>query len=240
MNYCKECKVYINKDLKRCPLCGSHAEPCNECFPEYSHNVQPAVSYPKLKLKGDSHQHFLRKKSPFILSAVILLCLWINIFETPESIWSAYVVIAALFAYFGVIRPIFKKSRTYYILPLEGFLVPIGAYLFDIIYSLSVKGDLSLFGISAKFVAPAVLLALLISTIVLIFTERSKYSYYITSLLLLTLFSAIPQLIMWLTPGIQGAWLSFSTLSFGLISTAIIIIVFRKQASEEIRRKFFI
>lgn len=61
MKYCKECKVYLNEKLSHCPLCGSHPENAPEGGEFYLNDIQPAVSYPPLKLRGDAYHNFLRK-----------------------------------------------------------------------------------------------------------------------------------------------------------------------------------
>jgi hypothetical protein len=59
MKYCNTCKVYINKNLDRCPLCGSHTDEKPADSNQYEANIEPYVNYPDIKLKGDAHHNFL-------------------------------------------------------------------------------------------------------------------------------------------------------------------------------------
>ena len=91
MKYCSECKVFVNENLKNCPLCGSWMEECeSNRFEDYAEQ-EKYVNYPSLKLKGDAYKSFLRKKSLFLTLTVILVCVLINVLLTPSSLWSAYV-----------------------------------------------------------------------------------------------------------------------------------------------------
>lgn len=241
MKYCNECKVYVNEKLSRCPLCGAHVSECRKSFALYEKNVQPYIDYPKVSVNQTGNPHFLRKKSLLLIAAVILVCVWINFTLTPESVWSAYTALSLLLLYFGIIRPVFGRHRLYLLLPLYGFLTLFFGCLFDIICSYSASGNLDAFGISTEFVAPSVLLALIITTDVLAVTDKSKYKYYIVSLIVLTLLAVIPQTVAWLCVGRKLTdWLSFSVLTFAVLNIAVFTIVYWKKMKTEVHRKFFI
>ncbi|MEG1710201.1 MAG: DUF6320 domain-containing protein [Clostridia bacterium] len=241
MKYCNICHVYINNQLKRCPLCGSHTEEKETNYTQYKNEIEPKVCYPKIQLKGDAYHNFLRKKSWFIVLTVMIVCVLINLLETPTKIWSGYIVVSGLVVYFGILRPIFSKNRFYYMLSLLGFLVPASAILFDIVNSINIIGDTSLFGTSIDYIAPAVLAALIITTDILSFTDKSKYKYYITSLIILTVLSAAPQIVVWASPaGKYNTWFPFSVCAFALLNFAIIAIIYWKKVVAEMKRKFFI
>ncbi len=240
MKYCNECKVYVNEKLSRCPLCGSHVAQSKEDFSLYREKVQPYVDYPKVSLKGRENSNFLRKKSLLLIVVITLVCVWVNFIVTPASIWSAYTALSMLLLYFGIIRPVIGKSRLYLLLPLYGFLSLLFSVLFDFICNYA-SGNPQNFGISAEFIAPSILLALVITTDVFALADRSKYKYYIVSLIALTVFACVPQAIVWLYKEKElTGWLSFSVMSFAVLNIAVFTIVFWKKMKEEVKRKFFI
>lgn len=241
MKYCNECGVFVNDKLSRCPLCGSHVSDKTESFELYEERVQPYIDYPSVSLKNNDSTNFLRKKSLLLIAAVTLICIWINVFITPDSVWSCYTTLSMLLLYFGIIRPVFGKARLYLLLPLYGFLTVLFGCLFDLIHSYSIYGSFISFGISVEFVVPGIILALIVACDIFAVADRSKYMYYIVSLIILTVLALVPQIFVWsITDRKLADWLSFSVMSFALLNIAVFSVVYWRKMKEEVQRKFFI
>lgn len=90
MNYCDECKVYVDKCLKNCPLCGKQLtdQPTeNELYP----HVTP-------KKYVDKHSLVMEYLS-FATFVVICVCIIVNLFAWDGNPWFLAVAAPVLFAW---------------------------------------------------------------------------------------------------------------------------------------------
>lgn len=240
MKYCKECKVYLNEKLSHCPLCGSHPENAPEGGEFYLNDIQPAVSYPPLKLRGDAYHNFLRKKSLLIIFVCVIICVFVNIFATPESLWSAYVTVSGAVVFFCILESLYRHRRFYSQLTLFAFILPVAALLYDLIHALNSGHDFSYIGISISYVCPTILLGLHITCMIMAFADKRENKYYSTSTLLISILAAWPQIIVWITGNHFVSWLTFAVFSYAMLSAAIVSILNWKKIQDEFRRKFYL
>ena len=90
MNYCDECRVYVDDCLEYCPLCGKKLteHPCENLL------------YPKVERKRYVDRHSLTMDY-FLLATfvVITLCIAINIFTWNGQPWFLAVAVPVLYAW---------------------------------------------------------------------------------------------------------------------------------------------
>lgn len=243
MKICRECKVSVNRNLERCPLCGSHLEdePCNEPFYEhYGREIEPHVSYPKLTVRSDDQYNFLRKKSFVLIFAVVAICVLINLLLTKESLWSGYVVCAGATAYLCVITSLVRRRRFYSLIAVCSLVIPLAFVGFDMVHSFDTTGGTGAFGVSFSYLIPAFLLGSLLLCDVLIFWERSAYKYYRLSLILVSLLAVVPQVLDWIFAFPYPNWFTLAVFFFSLLNGAVVCIVYWKQIKQELKNKFFV
>ena len=237
MKYCSECKVFVNENLKNCPLCGSWTEECeSNRFEDYAEQ-EKYVNYPSLKLKGDAYKSFLRKKSLFLTLTVILVCVLINVLLTPSSLWSAYVACGGMTVFLCVLSTIYKKRRFYSLLLVLAIVLPLTLVCLDIIQSFDRTGSFSAFGFSLLYAVPGFLMAMMITLDVLAAVEKSKYKYYLFSLLIVSLYALIPQIAVWIIPEKFPFWLTFSCFVFAVANGLTMTIIYWKSLKAEFNKK---
>lgn len=237
MKYCSECKVFVNENLKNCPLCGSWTEECNsEKFDDYL-NQEKYVQYPSLKLKGDAYKSFLRKKSLFLTLTVILVCVLINALVTPSHLWSAYVACGGMTVFICVLSTIYKKRRFYSLLLVLAIVLPVTLYCLDITQSFDRTNGFEAFGFSLSYAVPGFLIAMIITLDVMAAVEKSKYKYYLFSLLIVSLYALIPQIVIWIVPREFAYWLTFSCFVFSIANGLTMTIIYWKSLKAEFNKK---
>lgn len=114
MSYCVECGVELAEYHDKCPLCGT---------PVYNPNrkVNPSKSdYPEFKLHKSvpGRKRVIRRLTGFIISVSLLssslITLFIDFKTSGALSWSLYVLFAALFLFFGLAIPFFRKQNTFF------------------------------------------------------------------------------------------------------------------------------
>lgn len=238
MKYCEECKVNVNERHTHCPLCGSHLEKTGES--EMYSQIEKLTDYPELQLKNDEYRNFLRRKAAWLLISVTVVCVIINMLLTKESLWSGYVAAAGFMCYFGVITAIYRHRRFYAMIGVFGVVLPLTASFMEMIYNWDTAGDLSGFRYSMEFIVPGILIALIILTNVMVFTDKARNKYYLVTLGVLTLLSLIPQGAVWIFDLPYRDWLSFALFFFALLDYAVILILKWRTVAAEFKKKFFV
>ena len=226
----------MTKDLENCPLCGKYLEDA-ESSGVYS-GMEDSVFYPELTIKDEIYRNFLREKALFLILTVAFTCLFINILMTPHSLWSGYVFVAGFIAFFGVITAIYKKRRMYATISGSAVLLPIAAAAFELLVRMD-SGNFSRF-ISLEYVIPAMLLGIIAVCDVMIFTDTGKNKYYLSALMLVTVISLIPQIVIWSLNSTLAQGLSFTLFVFCLLNFAVMTIVWWSRFKAELGKKFHI
>ena len=93
-----------------------------------------------------------------------------------------------------------------------------------------------------EFIIPAIAIATIIATDVLVIVDRGKYKYYFISLLGSTAVAIVPQLVVWIAKPDYGAnwWLIFSAFFFGIVNLLVMVVAFWRDFKNEMLRKFSI
>ena len=239
MKYCRECKVNVNKKHTNCPLCGAYLSEEGRGNLRYEREIENSVSNYEMEYRDIVNRNFMKKKSFSLCLFLIAVCFLINFLTSRESLWSLYVAIGVLVLYFSVISSIFRRKRFYSILSNCILFLPISIVLIDLVLSFDTVRSISAFGFSVKFVAPAILLAGIILSDVMIANRITKCTYYTLTLLEASVLALVPQTAIWLfMMGTDDTWFAFSVFAFSIIHLFIVFTIKWRWVVEEIRKKF--
>ncbi len=235
MKYCKKCKAHVNEGLTHCPLCGAYVGEQSVDVDE----VQRRLIYPSLTVESKSYDAFLKKRLFWVLVVVVAVCVAINCLTYDgKSLWSGYVLFGALVGYFVTINSVYRRRRLYSALGLAAVVACVCVFGLESIYSFEQCGSFAKVSISVEYVIPAILLATIIATDVLIACNKSKYKYYFVSLLAASLLALVPQLVIWIAKLKLKEWFTFSLFFFDLLNILVMTLVFWKMFKQEMLRKF--
>ena len=238
MKHCDKCGVDVLGTLDNCPLCGGFLDEEGRDCAFYRDGIEPYVRYPQLKIKENVYRGLLSLKALLLILILGLICVFIDKTLTPVSMWSAYVLIAGLAVYFTAIMAVYRKRRFYAQIAVDAFVLTAAAFAADLVYSLDASGGTGLFGVSLRYVVPALLFAALIVTDVMVFADRRENKYYLVTLLFVSLLSLIPQIVVW--SGFGGAkWATVTLFFFALTNGLVLTIVCWKEIVRQVKRKFF-
>lgn len=239
MKHCDKCGVDVLESLDNCPLCGGYLDKPGERCAVYRDDIEPYIGYPSLKVKDSAWRGMLSLKALLLIVIVSLICVFINRALTPSSLWSAYVAAGELAVYFTAIAAVYRRRRFYAQIAVDALVLTLAAYLVDIVQSLDVSGDLGRFGVSLWYVVPALLFAALIVTDVMVFADRRGNKYYLVTLLVVSLFSLVPQIVVW--AGFGGPqWVTVTLFFFALLNGLALTVVCWREIVREVKRKFFV
>lgn len=240
MKYCEQCKLNVHGSLDNCPLCGSYLNKAGEGYDRYEREIEPRVSYPELVVKDNVYRSLLTLKALLLITIAAAVCILINIALYRGSLWSGYVAVGGLVGYLCAISAVYRKRRFYAQIAIDAFVLSIAAFALDMIYTFDVAGNLSLFGYSLEYIVPALLAAAVVTTDVMIFTDRGYGKYYLVTLLFVSLIALVPQTVVWLNGTAYAAYLTFPLFFFALTNGLVLTIVCWKRIKREIRHKFFL
>jgi hypothetical protein len=203
-----------------------------EAFTRYSQTIEPFVAYPKIDLnrlqKKSAAAHFL-----IISFLSVLVCIVVNILQTPASLWSPYVAAAWLQNYFSVLRPLLKKNKIYNQLIIN--LLSISVFLTFIDFFTTGYS-----GFSLKYVIPSMCFAaVLVSDVFIVINRGHSRDYYLT-LMIASLFGLVPKILMWSVGLSDPILFGFVLFLAIIVNYFIIYLFFGKNIREELAKKFYI
>ena len=239
MKHCDKCGADVLESLDNCPLCGGYLDKPGARCAVYRDDIEPYVSYPPLKIKDSAWRGLLSLKALLLIVIVSLICVFINRALTPKSLWSAYVAIGGLAVYFTAIAAVYRRRRFYAQIAVDALVLTLAAYCADIVQSLDFAGDLGRFGVSLRYVVPGLLFAALAVTDVMVFADRRGNKYYLVTLLVVSLFSLVPQIVVWAGFGGQQA-VTVTLFFFALLNGLTLTVVCWREIVREVKRKFFV
>lgn len=239
MKYCSKCKVKINTDQNRCPLCSMDiSRPIDE---EDSGTLEAELTedspapagggYPPMQVQQAHKYNFVVRL--FILLSVVggSTCVLINIMTFSGVLWSVIVVGTILFAWATVGYPIIFKRNIGHIIIVDA--VSASLYMFIIELITREKG----WGLT--YVTPFLLIGATAMITSIILAKRLKwreYTIYQTVMVILgflPVFFCILGLVSVAWPSIVSAFYSFLTV------TGMYIFGHRKYGNE-LKKRFHI
>lgn len=247
MKFCTNCKVKVNDANEYCPLCGSYLDR-TVTDDAANQKIQQYVSNPPLKVEGRT-KNYLKKRMFWFAAIIFIVCAVANFMTTPRGTfwtegyyWCGYVLFGLFAAYFVTTVSVYRRRRLYSVIGLGCIVAAITVLGLETTYSLSVAKNLSRVIYSMEFIIPAIAIATIIATDVLVIVDRGKYKYYFISLLGSTAVAIVPQLVVWIAKPDYGAnwWLIFSAFFFGIVNLLVMIVAFWRDFKNEMLRKFSI
>ena len=233
MKYCTKCKVNVHKELDNCPLCGAYLDERNDndnC--KVYEIMDDAVKTPILKTV--TYVPFFKHKFNWILIALGLLSLTLNLIITPNSHWSYYVGISVFTVIFGVMSPINNKFK---IARIARRVIPIGT-IFGILLEIGLNGW-TFPQIALEYVLPFYYAGWIVALDFLIIFSRHKNRQLFSTLIICTLFAICPQITFWVARiwNLKAATLIPFVIFFAsLINAVIVFIVCTRSLKEEMER----
>lgn len=195
MKYCDNCKLNIDSQHQRCPLCGGviteqNAKTTGQHF--YA-EMQNATERPKLSLNKMTNRYKSKVINTVVVS-IILLCAIVNLLFTPNIRFVGYCILAALFLTDNRLTRMLNKGNVANKTVATVILFALTALVCEISAKHTFNPDISIFA-----VLPCIsILALLTIDIAFVFRKNNCKGLY-KALLVCTVLSLIPQTIRWLT-----------------------------------------
>ncbi len=240
MKYCERCKINVFDGHDNCPLCGNYLEQAGRDQDDYAQAVEPYVQYPDLVVKDDVYRGLLSLKAMFLLLVAAAVCVVLNCILDRAHLWSSYVAVGCFVAYTCAISAVYRKRRLYGQIAVDALVLTLAAFACELIYSFDVAGNASLFRYSLTLVVPILLAAALVTTDVMLFSDRHSGKYYFVTLWFVTLLATVPQIVVWSTGARFNWYVSFPLFFFAVTNAAVLSIVCWRRFKSELERKFFV
>jgi hypothetical protein len=238
MKYCFDCEVNVNEKHKNCPLCGRYLGK-EGSFPLYQ-SMEKDAECPSVKVQEASFFSIFRQRLAWIVLLCIFGCILLNIILPYESLWSGYVVIGGMLCILGVITAINRKRRLYALISSCSILLPLSVVGLEIVARLDAAKSLAAFGVTLEFVVPSILLALIILCDIMMFVDKSKNKYYVSSLLLVSIISLLPQIAIWIIHKDLHGFMTVTLFFVSIINFGLILLINWKRMKSELQKKFFV
>ena len=224
MNKCRNCQIEIVDDTMICPLCKTVVEKSGERVTETPMYPEVIASTQVMKLVGRIYL--------FIAIACEAILLIINYFTYTGVKWSLICGCVFLYCFLtlkfsldnrnaGLRSKILNQS-----LALAGLLV-----LVDHIIGYR--------GWSVNYAIPCIIVIMDVTVLVLMLVNLDFWQSYIIVLLVMVLGSAI-LVVLFFTNVVQYPILSFIALGVSVIEFGLTFLIGGKNASNELRRKFYV
>lgn len=239
MKHCTICNVNVNERLTNCPLCGAHLTEPGVGMETYVRDLEKNVNSYGIEYQSVLKRNFWSKRVLTWCLILMAVCFLLNFLTSRQSLWSCYVAIGVLIAYFAVINNAFKKKRFYSILANCAIYLSLAIVLIDIVVSFDTVRSMANFGFSLRYVVPAQLIAVIVACDVLVGSGDKKCTYYLLTMFWASLLALIPQVAIWIFfPDWTDTWLALSAMAFSVANGLIVSSIHSKDVISEIKRKF--
>lgn len=228
MKYCTECKMSINTELPKCPLCSMVLTGVHETGTLDTRDNGASAMYPMSEIDKIHKYNFLFRLFLFISIVIGSTCLLINLMTFSGDLWSMYIIGTMLYLWITVGYPLFIKKKIGQIIVIVAISTSI--YLYALELATRSKG----WGLS--YVIPFLFIAatLLITFIILLKRLNwREYTLYQTIMIIMGFLPVIFCLIGLVTP----VWPSVLSAFYSLLTlTGMFIFADRKYKNELIKR----
>lgn len=194
MKYCDNCKLNIDSQHQRCPLCGGIiTEQIEETSRQHFFaEMQNATARPTLKLNKMTNRYKSKVINTVVVS-IVLLCAIVNLIFTPNIRFVGYCMLTSLFFTDNRLTRMLNKGNVANKTVATVILFALTAIVCEISAKDTFNPDISIFAI-----LPCIsILALLTIDIAFVFGRNNCKGLY-KALLVCTVLCLIPQTIRWL------------------------------------------
>ncbi len=222
MNKCKQCGVFLDEGLIKCPLChraagedGADSE--NSWYPDY----RAATNVIRLSLF----------KRVFLFAAIIVIstCMLINLFTGIENPWFLFVVCPVLYLLLLVINTILSKTHAGAKILFQVMGISCLLFIIDLLsgyYRWSVN-----IAVPFLFIAGTILIT------VIILKKRMLWSEYIGYVIAMIFLGFLPVL-LYITGISDKLWASAVSALYSLLTIAGMLLFSNKSFKNELVRRF--
>lgn len=232
MNRCERCKVYVERSLDNCPLCGAHIEKEEIDIEEHFNDVD--YSY-----KPPNQEVILRKlfmRISIIITLIALFCVLIIDFLVNEKLsWSWHVVIGLFIFWITFARMIFfqeeMRRMTVVFVLMTMFLV---CY---IQYCITGIPDTAHGCWSLEFAAPAFQMGGVVMICLMALVDFRNWNKYALPITLTALTALVPFLIYYFLY-YQLFFMHFISMGISLAVILLMVVFGRKKYFLEYKKKF--
>ncbi len=237
MKYCGKCKVHVNTDLLKCPLCSivllsADALLFDEKNPESSSpvaEVEVCSKYPMNETHTVDRYNFVFRLFLFISIVISSTCLLINLLFYSGVLWSLYVIGTMVYIWITVAYPLFVKRKIGQIIVLNTISTSI--FLYSLELATRTKG----WGLS--YVTPFLFIfATLMITFIILLKRLNWREYSLYQTIMVTL-GFLP-VIFWLTGLVTPIWPSVLSAFYSFITLIGMFIFADKKFKNELIKRF--
>lgn len=220
MKYCGKCKVYVNTDTQKCPLCSivlSEADAGGD-----------SAKYPKPGADTIDRYNLVFRLFLFISIVIGSTCLLLNLLMYSGVLWSLYVIGTLLYIWITIAYPLFIKRKIGHIIVINALSTSI--YLYSLELATRTKG----WGLS--YATPFLFIAATLMITFIILLRRLKWREYSTYQTIMVLLGFLP-VIFCITGLVTPIWPSVLSAFYSLLTlTGMFIFVDKKYKNELIKR----
>ena len=237
MKYCNKCKVHVNTDLQKCPLCslvlsdakmqqgldentsaGSISDVCDE-----------GEKYPKPDANIVDKYNFVLRMLLFISVVISSACLLYNLLTYEGMLWSLYVIGTLLYLWIILAYPLFVKRKIGHIIVISAISTSI--YLYALQLATRTKGWGLSYAIPFLFIGATLMITLII------FLRRLKWREYSIYQTIMVILGFLP-VIFCIAGMVSPIWPSVLSAFYSLITLAGMFIFADKKYKNELIKRF--
>ncbi len=258
MKYCEKCKVKVDMDLRKCPLCSNvlaggkgpsdsqHVElkqtadndnPEGAAELESDGNAGETGSvtkaenskYPAAAAETANKYNFVLRLFMFISVVIASTCLLINILTYTGVLWSAYVAGTLLYIWITVAYPIFTKRKLGQIIVISTIATAI--YVYSLELATRTKG----WGLT--YVTPFLFIASTLFITFVILLKRLKWREYAVYQTVMVIMGFLP--VIFCAVGLVTAiWPSIFSAFYSFLTVIGMFIFGDKKYKDELIKRF--
>ena len=222
MSRCQKCRIEVSDGMGICPLC--------RCVLEAGDNKEEQLHYPAIGKRKEKQKHALGIYFLAAVAAFALLKL-VNRKTGAGLHWDYIAGAAMLYGYMSLYVSVRSKTGYRFRMLLEtfggiGLIIVIDAVLGFQKWSL-------------EYVLPGTLVLLDIAAVILMLVNGRNWQSYISVEILVVLLSLIP-LILYQTGIVAKGYPAFGCLAAALLILAGTIVIGRRRAGAELKRRFHV
>lgn len=235
MKYCCKCKVKVNMDLKKCPLCSMDLTDMEiQSSKNYSEDITKASDedgskYPMSDADIADGYNFVFRLFLFISVIIGSTCLLINLLTFKGILWSMYVIGTMLYMWITVAYPLFVRRKMGHIIVIDA--VSTSIYVYSLELGTQSKG----WGLS--YVTPFIFTGATLMITFIILLKRLKWREYLTYQTIMVALGFLP-LIFWLIGLVSPIWPSVLSAFYSFLTLAGMFIIVDKKYKNELIRRF--
>ncbi|MEG0614511.1 MAG: DUF6320 domain-containing protein [Oscillospiraceae bacterium] len=217
MKFCRSCKLSIENNLDRCPLCGNITDKTDDKFND---------DYPIVKKSFISQ--IINRAILFLTIAVSIVTIFINLTVSTQYPWSVVAIVGVI--YLGITTKfIIEKSHNYGLLSL-----------FHVLLSCAIVAAVdSVFGFagwSVDYVIPFIIISGSLSISIVSIIKPFKYKEYIVYLLIIAVLGIVP-LILYFSGIAKVFWTNAVCVIYSACVVLAMFIFTRRRLNAELKRR---